>query len=168
MKIASQALMVSLLALTGSMVSSAAQNTGLMIQVNPEAHLDVTSVPFTFTVTNPGEVAVSQPVTVTAWVRNLPGQQIQLIAEAVTLAGANGNQAVSAIGWTGSMARATGGAAVAHCAGGDFANGSSQSLISGWNQSGIAACTLTFTLKTDASWAPGTYTGQVSLKLLVQ
>ena len=159
---------LALLLLTGAASILSAQNTGLTINVSPEAHLNVTSLPISFTVATPGEVAVSQPVTVSAWVRNLPGQQIQLMAQLDGLTGPSKDVQVSNVSWSGNMDRATGGATVSHCTAGSFAAGSAQSLIAGWNASGIASCSVTFTVKTDASWAPGSYTGHADLKLLVQ
>ena len=48
------------------------QASGLVIQVNPESHLDTPVASLSFQVNNPGEIAYSQPVTVTAWVRAHP------------------------------------------------------------------------------------------------
>ena len=157
-----------LLLLAAGAAIASAQNTGLVIQVNPEAHLNISSVPLVFTVSNPGETVVSQPVTITAWVRNLPGETIQLTAQVGTLDGPAGSKPVSAVSWSGSLARATGGASVASCTLGSFAAGSVQSLISGWTQSGIASCTVTFRLETDASWTPGTYASNAGLKLFTR
>lgn len=149
--------------ITGIPLASA-QSTGLVIKVNPEAHLDISTIPLSFTVNEPGEVVMSQPVTVTAWVRALPGQQIELTA---AVDGLDGPVSVplTALTWSGAMGRATGGAVTANCTQGTFTEGASQSLISNWNQSGIATCTVSFSLKTDASWTAGTYSGHADLKL---
>jgi hypothetical protein len=160
--------------LSGAIATLTAQNASLVIQVKPEAHLNPTAIPLTFTVANPGEVVVSQPVAVTAWVRALPGQQILLTAQLGTLAGPNGAAPASslawvgALAWVGSMGRATGGGTTAACTSGDFSGGSVQSLISGWNQSGIATCNVSFSLSTDSTWTPGTYTSQANLTLRTQ
>jgi hypothetical protein len=42
--------------------------TGLVIRVNPEAHLSPSSANLTFLVTKAGEIVVGQPLTVNAWV----------------------------------------------------------------------------------------------------
>ena len=145
----------------GLAFSALAQNSALVIQINPEAHLDPSTIQLTFPVTNPGEVVTSQPVTVTAWVRALPGQQIHLTAQMSGLTGPS-------LQWQSASGRATGGGTTAVCASGDFSSGQTQQLIQGWTQSGIATCTLTFSLATQSTWQPGTYTGSVALNLSAQ
>jgi len=156
-----------LLMLMGALNALPAQSTGLVIQINPEAHLNPSSIPLTFTVTSPGEVVVTQPVTVTAWVRALPGQQILLTGQIESLTGP-GSHSSTSISWGGAMGRSTGGAASASCTSGTVSGSSPQPFISGWNLSGIATCQVSFTLPTDTTWAPGTYTGQVMLNLFAQ
>ena len=56
-------------------------SSGLVIQVNPESHLDTPVASLLFQVNSPGEIAYSQPVTITAWVRALPNRQIRLTAQ---------------------------------------------------------------------------------------
>jgi hypothetical protein len=142
--------------------------TGLVIQVNPEAHLSPSTANLTFRVTQAGEIVVSQPITVSAWVRSVPGQQIQLIARVKSLTGPAGDVPVSALRWSGSMAKATGGGVAASCTSGTFADGLANSLISGWIRSGIVTCDLTFSLATDADGPTGLYNAEVDLTLPVQ
>jgi hypothetical protein len=66
------------------------------------------------------------------------------------------------------MASAKEGAAAAVCTGGSFGSGGPQQLIAGWTESGIATCTITFRLATDALWPPGTYSGRIEFSLLAQ
>jgi hypothetical protein len=80
---------ISIFAITGLTLALWAQNSGLVVQVNPEAHLNPSTAQLSFAVTNPGETVVSAPVTITAWVRSLPNQQIQLTAQPVNLTGLN-------------------------------------------------------------------------------
>lgn len=90
-----------------------AGSSGLVVQVNPEAHLSPSAATLGFQVTNPGDTVASQPVTVTAWVRSLPNQQIQLTARPVSLTGPSGSVALSALHWNGSVMQATGGGTAA-------------------------------------------------------
>lgn len=148
-----------------------AQNPGgsaLLVQVNPEAHLDPPAAQLSFQVTEPGELAASQPVTITAWVRALPNQQIRLTAQPAALNGPGGAVPLSAVLWNGAMLGATGGATAAACTSGDFSSGQPGQMIAGWNQSGIAKCTVTFRLQTETGWPEGLYTGRVELSLLAQ
>jgi len=136
-------------AVGGYAIALPAQNqsgSALEVQVNPEAHLDTPVVPLSFQLDNPGDTVSNQPVTITAWVRSLPGQQIQLAAQVAALTGPSG--AVPAV-----------------CTAGDFSAGGLQQLISGWTQSGIAKCTVTFALATGVQWPAGSYTGEVNLSL---
>jgi len=142
--------------------------SGIAVQINHEAHLDPTTAQLSFRVMNSGEIAVSEPVTITAWVRSLPNQEILLTAELVTLNGPAGAAPPGAIRWSGVMEHATGGATAANCTSGKFGAGPPKPLITGWSQSGIAKCKVTFTLVTEAEWPQGIYTGQVVLKLIAQ
>jgi len=153
---------------TLTVTAVAAAGTGLMVQINPEAHLDTPVASVSFNVVNPGQLAYSQPITVTSWVRALPNQQIQLTAQPVALAGPNGAASTATIQWTGTMASATGGATTANCTSGNFGTGGAQQMIGNWSQSGIAKCTITFALATDASWPAGTYSGSINLSLSAQ
>jgi len=159
---------LAILTLTGAMAAVWAQSTSLVIQVVPEAHITPSSVPLSFNVRNSGEVVVSEPVPVIAWVRALPGQQIRLTAQIGSLTGPDGILPVSTVSWTGTTGRATGGGTAASCTSGSFTAGSAQPLISGWNQSGIVTCNLSFSLTTDPAWSTGSYSGQVTLQISAQ
>lgn len=156
------------IALTLTTLILHAQNSassGLLVQVNPESHLDTPLANLSFQIDNPGGIAYSQPVIITAWVRALPNQQIQLTAQPQSLTGPTGEAPPTSLHWTATMASATGGATSASCIAGDFSNSGPQQLIANWTNSGIARCTVTFALMTDPTWAPGTYTSTVSLTL---
>jgi hypothetical protein len=143
-----------------------AQSSGtLVIQVNPEAHLSPSMAVLSFQVTTPGETIASTPVTLTAWVRSLPGQEIRLSARAVSLAGPTGTVAADAIQWIGTMESATAGATAATCTTGGFDQAPLQQLISGWSQSGIARCRVIFSLATQADWPAGAYTAEINFDL---
>jgi hypothetical protein len=158
--------------MTGFALAVWAQSSGgsaLVIRINPEAHLSPASTRLSFLVPNPAEIAISTPVTITAWVRALPNRQIRLTAQAVNLTGPVGAIPLGTIAWNGTMTSTpTGGAAAAACTSGSFGAGGPKKLISGWTRSGIAVCTVTFTLATDAAWPQGAYSGQVDFSLLAQ
>ena len=115
-----------------------------------------------------GNIVAAQPLTVNAWVRALPGQQIQLLARVKSLTGPAGNVPASSLRWSGSMAKATGGGVAASCTSGTFADSLAESLISGWTRSGIVACDLTFSLATDIGAPTGIYTTEIDLALAAQ
>lgn len=155
---------VALFVLVVSPASS--QRTGgstLMLQVQPEEHVSPSQVPFSIEVKADGSVVASVPVDITAWVRALPNRQIQLSARAGTLTGPVGAVSVSAIKWSGSMGRTTGGGEAAVCTSGSLGDGDGL-LVSGWKQSGALTCQVSFSLVPDGL-AAGIYTGQVELSL---
>ena len=119
-----------------------AGGSALVIQINPEARLTPSSIPLSFAVTNPGQLTLSQSVNITAWVRSLPGQQILVTAQPISVSGPSGPLPPSSISWNGLMSTATGGATTALCTSGAFSGGPAQPLIANWNQSGIATCNL--------------------------
>jgi hypothetical protein len=143
-------------------------SSSLTVQVHPETHLDTPTASLSFTVNNPGQVATSQPVTITAWVRALPNQQIHLTAQPEALNGPAGAVPAGALRWNGISAAATGGATTATCTSGDFSTSGPQQIIASWAQSGIAKCTLTFGLVTDAAWPAGIYTGIIDLSVFAE
>src|ERR1022692_4893876 len=99
--------------MTGFALAVWAQSSGgsaLVIRINSEAHLSPSSTRLSFLVTNPGEIATSTPVTITAWVRALPNQQIRLTAQPVNLTGPAGAIPLGTIAWNGTMTGTTGGA----------------------------------------------------------
>ena len=151
-----------------AVLAQSSANSPLMVQVNPEAVLDTPVATLSFTVDNPGQIATSRPVAVTALVRDLPSQQIHLTAQPAALSGPAGPVTSAAIRWSGAMTTATGGAAAAVCTSGDFSAGGPHQMIANWTQSGIATCTITFGLVTDAGWPAGTYTGVIDLSLSAQ
>jgi len=78
------------LPITAFAIAVLAQNSGgsgIIIRINPETHLDSPVVQLSFAVVNPGQIALSKPVTVTAWVRSLDNQLIVLTALPVALIG---------------------------------------------------------------------------------
>jgi hypothetical protein len=154
--------------LLGAVAAANSAGTGLVVQVNPEAHLSPSSANLTFRVTQAGEIVAGQPFTVNAWVRALPGQEIRLIARVKSLTGPAGSVPVSSLRWSGSVAKATGGGAAASCTSGTFADSPAESLISGWMRSGIVACDLTFSLATDIGAPTGLYTAAIDLALAAQ
>jgi len=154
-------------AAAGFAVAAGAQQTGsgLVVHIEPEAHLSPLSATLSFTVANPGGIVASDPVAVNAWVRALPGQQILVTALASDIVGPFGRIGRSALAWTGIMQTTTGGAATATCTSGSFEQDRLRQLISNWNQSGIARCTVVFSLTTQPSWPAGAYSGRVDFAL---
>ena len=140
-------------------------SSGLVLRVNPEAHLTPSSAQLAFHVARPGDTAISSPVTVNAWVRALPGQQILLTAHVRKLTGPVGDVPFAALQWSGQMLSAKGGGQAANCLGGGFSSGPDQPVIGGWNESGIATCSMRFSLTTNSTWLQGDYAGQVDLQL---
>ncbi len=160
------ALAASILALALHAQNSA--GSGLVIQVNPESYLDTPVAGLSFQVNNPGETVYSRPVTITAWVRALAGQQIHVTLQPQMLNGPAGTAPSARLSWTAVMASATGGATAATCISSNFSAGPLQQLIGNWTRSGIAKCTVTFALTTDSTWTAGSYTGTVALNLSAQ
>jgi hypothetical protein len=145
---------------------ASSQRTGgsaLMLQVQPEARVSPSQVPFSIEVKADGSVTASVPVDITAWVRALPNRQIEVTARAGTLTGPGGAVAVSAIQWSGLLGRASGGGGGAVCTSGSFGDGDGL-LVSGWKQSGTLTCQVSFSLASEGL-APGTYTGRVDLRV---
>ncbi|MBZ5583106.1 MAG: hypothetical protein LAQ30_13065 [Acidobacteriia bacterium] len=132
-------------------------STTLVVHVPPEAHLNPPAVSLRFRL--PADA--SQAVPFSAWVRALPNQRIGVTAVLRDLSGPAGAVPGSALRWRGSRSAATHGGAEAACAGGSFATGASQQLVSGWNRSGTLTCALVFSLSEDLP--PGDYSGSVSL-----
>jgi hypothetical protein len=131
--------------------------------LNPESYLDIPLASLSFQINNPGEISYSQPVTITALVRALPGRQIHITLQPQTLNGPAGAAPSTPISWTAAMASATGGTIAASCIGGNFGTGGPQPPVSNWTQSGIAKCTVTFALTTESSWTAGSYESRLSL-----
>ena len=148
---------------------SGAQRSGtttLVLQVNQEARLDPQQVALNFRVSADGASDVtSQTASVAAWVRALPGQQIRVLAQLVTLTGPDGPVPVTEVGWAGSTTRATAGGQAATCSSGTFQPGATQDLVLGWQQSGILTCAVDFALSAPRNLSPGLYSGTVNLVL---
>ena len=84
------------------------------------------------------------------------------------LQGPGGPVPVTAVSWTGAVARSTGGGNQATCTNGAFATGQAEDLVLGWGQSGTLTCTFVFTLSESSSLAPGLYSGTVNLAVAAQ
>jgi len=128
-------------------------SSGLVIQVKPEAWVDPPDIHLTFQVNQPGEVVDSAPLTVTGWVRALPGQPIRILASSDR-----------SVDWSSFRLSATGGAAAASCLSGGLDTGLTQDLVSNWTQSGIIRCSITFHLHSQNDWLPGTYNVRIALR----
>jgi len=130
----------------------------------PEARIEPGQIALEFRVAD----RVVQTANVAAWVRALPNQQIRILARLAKLQGPNGPAPVTAVTWTGAVARSTAGGNQANCASGAFAAGQTQDLALGWRQSGALTCTFAFTLVEPGKLSPGLYSGTVDLSLSVQ
>jgi hypothetical protein len=140
--------------------------TALALQVNQEAHLDPQQVALNFRVSADGASDVtSQTTSVGAWVRALPGQQIRVTAQLVSLNGPDGPVPVTQVGWAGSTTRGTAGGQAATCSSGTFQPGVTQDLVLGWQRSGILTCAVNFALAAPRNLSPGLYSGTVNLAL---
>lgn len=109
------AVLISILGMAAAVCAQMSRGSALVVSVQPEAHLNISTATLTFQVTEPGETVSSQAISVTAWVRALPGQHIRLSAESVSLTGPAGAVPAAALTWNGSMANATAGAKTASC-----------------------------------------------------
>jgi hypothetical protein len=140
--------------------------TTLLLRVNQEVRLDPPQVALNFRVSaNGASDFTSQTTSVAALVRALPGQQIRVTAQLVSLNGPDGPVPVTQVGWAGSTTRATGGGQAATCSSGTFQPGATQDLVLGWQRSGILACTVNFSLAAPRDLSPGLYSGTVNLAL---
>jgi len=146
-----------------------AQTSGtamLLLRVGPEARLDPQQIALNFRVSADGDADVTtQATNVIAWVRSLPGQQIRITAQLVSLQGPGGPMSAVAIRWAGSKARATAGGQGATCSSGTFEPGVIRDLVAGWQQSGILTCTVKFELTASPNLYPGLYSGTLNLAL---
>ena len=136
----------------------------LVVRITPEARVDPSQIALQFRVSD----GVVQTVNVAAWVRSLPKQQIRVSARMDKLQGPGGPVPVTAVSWTGAVARSTGGGNQAKCSSGAFATGQAEDLVLGWGQSGTLTCTFVFTLSESSSLAPGLYSGTVNLAVAAQ
>jgi hypothetical protein len=165
----SKAVVVAVLLLACLVRPGGAQRSGttaLVVQVNQEARLDPQQVALNFRVSADGASDVtSQATSVAASVRALPGQQIRVTAQLVSLNGPDGPVPVTQVGWAGSATRATAGGHPATCSSGTFQPGASQDLVLGWQRSGILTCAVNFGLAAPRNLSPGLYSGTVNLAL---
>jgi len=142
--------------------------TTLSLRVDPEARLDPQHIPLTFRVSSDGASDVTtQTASMAAKVRALPGQQIHVTARLTSLNGPAGAVAAGALRWSGAVAEATAGGQPAACSSGTFQAGAAGDLVTGWQQSGSVACSLSFQLAT-RNLEPGAYSGEVDLALDVR
>lgn len=156
-------LLACLVSLSGAQRSG---TTALVVHVNQEARLDPPQVALNFRVSADGASDVtSQTATVAAAVRALPGQQIRVTAQLVTLTGPDGPVPVTQVGWVGSTTRATAGGQAATCSSGTFQPGATQDLVLGWQRSGVLTCAVDFALAAPRNLPPGLYSGTVNLAL---
>ena len=140
--------------------------TTLQVQVQPEAHLAPQQITLRFQVSPDGTSDVSsQTESIAAWVRALPGQRIRLQASVLSLTGPTGPISASALGWSGSLLRASSGAQGAACTAATFDAAQPLDLISNWTRSASLTCAVTFSLISPRTLAPGSYTGTIDLTL---
>ncbi len=138
--------------------------TTLAVRVDPDARLNVSSVPLTFAVPGTGSVTA----TLVAWARPLPGQRVRLVATPVgALAGAAGTIPLTAISWNGAKSAARGGGATATCTAGTIGTGEFE-FAAGWTRPGTLTCSVTFTLQEAARFAPGVYNGTLLTALRME
>ena len=161
-----------LLLAIGALCITAGMSSGgsstLVIDVRPEAYVNPASLDLTFNVNNPGQIIDSTPLQATGWVRALPAQRIRVTASAALFDPAGVSFAPQSLQWAGVLTRATGGAATGVCTSGSFLSGGPQDLITGWQESGIASCTLTFSLATASAWVKGSYHARIALAAAAQ
>lgn len=165
----SKTAMIAVLILVWVLSLGGAQRSGttaLVLHVNPEASLNPQQVAINFRVSADGASDVtSQTTSVAAAVRALPGQQIRITAQLVSLDGPDGPVPVTQVGWAGSTTRATAGGQAATCSSGTFQAGVPQDLVLGWQRSGVLTCAVNFTLAAPRSLSPGLYSGTMNLAL---
>lgn len=158
------ALAVALMLLLSPRAPGRGASTTLVVRVMPEARIDPSQIALEFRVAD----TVAQTVNVAAWVRSLPNQQIRVSARLDKLEGPSGPVPVTAVSWTGAVARATAGGNQARCTSGAFAAGQTQDLVLSWRQSGTLTCTFAFTLAESGNLSPGLYSGTVNLSVVAQ
>jgi len=157
---------IAALCLAGGVPAQQRSTTALVVQVVPEARLNLSRIALSFRVSADGMSDVTSTTqTVAAWVRALPGQPIRVTASAGALGGQSGSLPLSALRWSGSVAGATGGGQQAACTDGSFETGATQDLVAAWARSGTLTCTVTFSLADPRTLPPGLYTGWVSLAI---
>ena len=140
--------------------------TTLQVVIQPEVHLAPQQISLRFQVSPDGSADVaSQTESIAAWVRALPGQRIRLQARLLSLTGPAGPVPANALGWSGSLLRASSGAQSASGTSGAFDAGQPLDLIAAWTRSASLTCAVTFSLISPGTLPPGSYTGVVALSL---
>ena len=163
-KYAAALVVLLMLALSPGAPGQRSASTALVVRVMPEARIEPGQIALKFRVAD----SMVQTVNVAAWVRSLPNQQIRVSARLDKLQGPNGPVPVTALSWTGAVARATAGGNQARCTSGAFAPGPPQDLVLGWRQSGTLTCAFTFKLAEPGDLATGLYSGTVDLSVTAQ
>jgi len=130
--------------------------TTMLVQVTPEAYLVPKRIPLHFQVLADGSSVTAQTESITAWVRTLPGKAVRITARPIT---------GLALSWSGTVMRATQGAKAASCTSGMFEAATPGELVSGWSQSGVLTCAVTFTLAEAKTLPVGIYTTTVDLSI---
>ncbi|MGA2113329.1 MAG: hypothetical protein ABSH56_01100 [Bryobacteraceae bacterium] len=150
----------------GTLAAQSTGSTSLLLQVGPEARLEPQQVALNFRVSVDGSSdLISQTVSVTAWVRALPGRRIRIAANLRSLTGPNGPVPVTEVAWAGSATRASAGAQAATCSSGTFQTGVAADLVEGWERSGVLNCTVSFALAAPRNLPPGVYSGALRLSV---
>src|ERR1035441_6427307 len=160
-KYAAALVLLLMLALSPRAPGQRGASSTLVVRVMPEARIDPTQIALQFRVAD----GVVQTVNVAAWVRSLPNRQIRILARTDKLQGPNGPVPVTAVSWTGAVARSTAGGNQARCTSGAFATGQAQDLVLGWRQSGTLTCAFAFKLAESGNLTPGLYSGTVDLSV---
>jgi len=138
-------------------------NTTLALQVGPEARIDPQQVALNFRISSDGASDVTtQTTSIAASVRAMAGQQIRITARLASLDGPSGPAPATAVSWSGSLTRATGGGQAASCSSGAFQSNAAADFVLGWQRSGIVTCAVKFELAKQ-NLAPGLYAGSVTL-----
>ena len=140
--------------------------TTLQVVIQPEVHLAPQQISLRFQVSPDGSSGVtSQTESIAAWVRALPGQRIRLQARVLSLTGPTGPISPTALGWSGSLVRASASAPAAAGTAGTFEAANPGDLISNWMRSASLTCVVTFSLLSPGTLPPGSYTGTIELTL---
>ncbi len=140
--------------------------TTLVLRVDPAESLTPRLLHLNFYVSrNSAESRTSQSERVIAAARTQAGQQVRVLG---LLRPRPGDRVPSGLRWDGALESAAAGAQRAVCTGGDLSSGRPFPLISGWQQSGAATCSVTFSLTRAGDLEPGNYPITVELALVVE
>jgi hypothetical protein len=140
--------------------------TNLVLRVQPAELLTPRLVHLNFYVSrNEVESRTSQSERIVAIARTEPGRQVRVFG---SLRPRPGDKLPPGLRWDGTMESAAAGAQHAACSSGDLNSGRPFPLISGWQQSGAATCSVTFTLTHARELDPGNYPITVELALVIE